>query len=122
MGANKNQISPQDTEDTKKTLNKSADYTDYADFGLELRRAGRERKETAVLIMSSTRVTCESPGVIRVICEICGLYFCLRVLCASVVNFGFCSRQFASIRGSSLSSASICVHLRFVFLDENLDS
>jgi hypothetical protein len=29
----------------KKTLNKSADYTDYADFGFELRRAGRNERK-----------------------------------------------------------------------------
>jgi hypothetical protein len=34
-----------DTEDTKRTLNKSADYTDYADFGFELRQAGRNERK-----------------------------------------------------------------------------
>jgi hypothetical protein len=46
--------------------------------------------------MSSTRVTCESPVVICVICETCGLYFCLRVLCASVVIFLVFVRAYSS--------------------------
>src|SRR5580704_18582819 len=79
----KNKIHHRDTEGTERSQNK---IRRLHRFRFRTSAGRQERKETAVLIMSSTRVACESPVVICVICEICGLYFCLRALCVSVVN------------------------------------
>src|SRR5260370_13036895 len=63
-----------DTEVTKRRQNKIRRLHRLRRFRFRTSAGRQERKETAVLIMSSTRVTCESPVEICVICEICGLY------------------------------------------------